>query len=274
MVKASGSILLTVTLLFSVIPAEAHTSILAAQILFFDISEEEEIQLGKSAAEQVERENRLVKNRKVAGYVQKLGERLARRSDRPGLKYQFKVIEKDDANAFALPGGFIYLHQGILQIAENESEVAGVLAHEIAHVSERHGIEQVKKAQRIGLGLAALDLIFGRNRGTGENLAALGAQLAAQGVFFKYSRDAEREADRKGVEILRKNGTNPRGMVTLFQRMESLRERNPGRVESFFSSHPSLRERQENISGSLTSGDSRLRSDSRDFQTAKKELGK
>lgn len=274
MKKATVSMLLILFLGLTTAPIEARTPFFIAQLFLFNVSEEQEVELGRSAAEQVEREKRLLSNSRANRYVQKLGEQLAKESNRSHLKYRFKVIDEGDANAFALPGGFIYLNKGILQLAENESEVAGVLAHEIAHVTERHGIEQVKKAQRIGLGLTALDLIFGRNRSTGEGLAALGAQLAAQGIFFKYSRDAEREADREGVQILRKSGINPRGMVTLFERMDSMRKRNPNLVENFFSSHPSLQERRENISGSLTSRDARLRSDSREFQSVRKNLGK
>lgn len=252
--------------------AGARPAMLAHQLFLFDISEEQEIEIGKAAARQVEKENRLLRNQAVNGYVQALGERLARNSGRSNLSYHFKVIDRRDANAFALPGGYIYLHRGIIELAKNEGELAGVLAHEIAHVTERHGVEQAKKAQRIGLGLSLLDLILGGSRGSAESLAALGANLFAQGVFFKYSRDAEREADRVGVDILRRSGMNPRGMVTLFERMESLRKSRPKLVGGFFSSHPSLKERQENVSGVLVPSDSKLRTDSRDFQRAKGRL--
>ncbi len=240
---------------------------------FSGIDEKEEIRIGREAARQVERENRLIRNRRVADYIQDLGQRLALQSGRPDLRYRFKVIDSREANAFALPGGFIYLNRGIIQLAENESELAGVLAHELAHVSESHGVEQVEKAQKIGFGLGMLDLFLGRTRSTKESLTALGAGLFAQGVFSKYSRDAEREADRIGVETLRQTGMNPSGMVSLFHRMETLRKTQPGLVENFFSSHPSLAERQENVAELLVPADDRLQIDSRQFQQIKRNLG-
>ena len=240
--------------------------------LFLNISEQEEIEVGRAAARQVERESPLVGNRNIVGYVQKLGDRLARHSGRNQLQYRFRVIDAGEANAFALPGGFVYINRGIIELADNESELASVLAHEISHVSERHGVEQVEKAQKIGLGLSLLDLVFGRTRGAVENLTALGANLFAQGIFFKYGREAEREADRVGVDILRRSGIDPRGMVTLFESMESLRRSQPNLVESFFASHPSLSERQHNISELLRDSDNRLESDSSEFRQIKKML--
>ena len=240
--------------------------------LFSQLTEREEIAIGRAAARQVERENRLVRHPGVVGYVQSLGEELARQSDRPDLRYRFRIIDRKEVNAFALPGGFIYVNRGLILLAKNESELAGVLAHEISHVTERHGVEQAKKAQTIGLGLGLLDIFLGRTRNTGESLAALGANLFAQGIFSKHSRDAERDADHVGVELLRRAGINPHGMVTLFQSMDSLRRREPGLVEKFFSSHPSLIERQENISELLNGQDASLQNDSRGFHRAKREL--
>jgi beta-barrel assembly-enhancing protease len=239
--------------------------------LFGELSPKQEYELGREAAAQVERQVPLVKSRSSQDYIQKLGARLARHSGRTDVPYRFRIIDDKEANAFALPGGFIYINRGLIQLARNESELAGVLAHEIAHVSERHSVEQLKKAQRIGLGLGILDLLLGRSRGTAENLGALAAGLVAQGVFFKYSRDAEREADQRAVDILRRAGINPNGMVTLFQRMESMRG-SPA-VNSFFSSHPSLSERQKNISGMLNSRDTRLAQDSNAFRKTKNGLG-
>lgn len=240
--------------------------------LFGSISEEDEIQVGREAAQQVERENPILRNQSVNRYVQTLGDRLARHSNRPNLRYHFKVIDKPEVNAFALPGGYVFINRGILELSENESEVAGVVAHEIAHIGERHHIEQMQKAQMLGLGLGVLDLILGGQRGTAEQIGALGGQMLAQGVFFKFSRDAEREADREGVRMLRQAGIHPEGMITLFKRMDQMRESRPALIGDFFSTHPSLSERQTNISGMLTSGDQRLTRDSNSFQNAKRSL--
>lgn len=240
--------------------------------LFGSISEEDEIRVGREAAQQVERENPILRNRTVNQYLQNLGDRLARHGDRPNLRYHFKVIDKPEVNAFALPGGYIYINRGILELSENESELAGVVAHEIAHISERHHIEQMQKAQMLGMGLSVLDLILGGQRGTAEEIGALGAQMLAQGVFFKFSRDAERDADREGVRMLRGAGIHPEGMISLFHRMDQMREARPALIGDFFSTHPSLSERQTNISGMMTSGDQGLSRDSSSFQNAKRRL--
>lgn len=177
-------------------------------------------------------------------------------------------------NAFALPGGYVYVNCGIVQLSDSESELAGVLAHEVGHVAERHHVDQLKKAQALGFGLGVLDLILGARRSTIENIGALSADLLAQGVFFKFSRDAEREADRVAIEMLRQSGISPQGMVTLFQRMESMRGRQGALVGDFFSSHPSLSERQKNVSGLLLSSDSSLTGDSRQFHLVRNKLRK
>jgi len=239
--------------------------------LFGDLSKAQEVELGRQAAAEVERQVPIVNDRSVQSYVDRLGRRLAANSGRTDIPYRFRVINDKQANAFALPGGFIYINRGIVQLARNESELAGVLAHEIAHVSERHSVDQLKKAQRLGLGLGLLEMILGRSRNTAESIGSLAANMVAQGVFFKYSRDAEREADRRAVSILRRSGISPAGMVTLFQRMESMKGNRA--VAGFFSSHPSLQERQRNISGLLDGRDGRMPADSVAFRRTKNELG-
>lgn len=244
---------------------------LYAQI-FGAISDSEEVRVGQSAARQVEEQYPILRRGPVPQYVQELGQRLVRASDRRDIKYHFRVINQDEVNAFALPGGYIYVFRGLISLAENESELAGVLAHEIAHVSERHHVDQMQKAQTIGLGLGILDMIFGRQRSVGEDLGALGAQLFAQGVFSKFSRDAERDADREAVEILRGARINPTGMISLFEKLERLRERRPSAVQEFFATHPNPGERRQNVRQMLSTSDRRLPEDSRSFQDARRAL--
>ncbi len=256
--------------LCAVVSVSSAPPVFALQ-LFGSLSSAQEIQIGRQAAAEVERQVPLVQDRSVQAYVDRLGRRLAANSGRTGVPYRFRVINDKQANAFALPGGFIYVNRGIVQLARNESELAGVLAHEIAHVAARHSVEQLQKAQRLGLGLGLLEMILGRSRNTAENVGSLAANMVAQGVFLKYSRDAEREADRRAVAILRRSGISPNGMVTLFHRMESMKGNRA--VAGFFSSHPSLNERQRNISGLLNGRDSRMPADSVAFQRTKNELG-
>lgn len=240
--------------------------------IFGTVSDAEEIRVGKSAARQVEEEYPILRRGAVPRYLEELGQRLVRASDRRDIRYHFRVINQDEVNAFALPGGYIYVFKGLVSLADNESELAGVLAHEIAHVSERHHIDQMEKAQTIGLGLGILNMVFGQQRSVGEDLGALGAQLFAQGVFSKFSRDAEREADREAVQFLRAAGISPLGMISLFEKLEGLRERQPGAVQEFFATHPNPAERRQNVREILTTSDRRLPNDSRSFQGVKRAL--
>ncbi|MBI4445175.1 MAG: M48 family metalloprotease [Acidobacteria bacterium] len=208
---------------------------------FQRLSETQEIELGREAAQEVLRTHPVLRNRAAQNYVNRLGQRLARNSGR-NIPYHFTVLDRDEINAFALPGGHIFLNRGVLDTARSDSEVAGVLAHEISHVTLRHSVEQLQRAQRIGLGLGILDLLVGR--GTGGQIANLAGQMVGGGIFFKYSRDAERAADRLGVQLMRHSGFNPMGMLTFLERLERSSQRG---ASGFFSSHPSLRERRRNI---------------------------
>jgi predicted Zn-dependent protease len=216
------------------------------------MTEAQEIELGRQAAAEVENEQPLIEDAVVNAYVKGLGLHLVEYCGRTDIEYHFKVIESPEVNAFALPGGFIYVNKGLIQKAENESELAGVLAHEIGHVVARHSVDQVKRAQMTGLGLGVLDMILG-GRSTAANLANIASQMVASGAFMKYSRDAEREADRLGARNLYDAGFDPQGMVTFFQKLDAMREREPNVIEAFFATHPSPDERVENLSGLIES---------------------
>lgn len=226
---------------------------------FSKLSEQDELELGRQAAIQVERKYPVLRDPRVQSQINNLGQRLARQSSRR-IPYHFRVLDIPDVNAFALPGGYIYMNRGVLNLARNESEVAGVLAHEISHVELRHSVEQLQRAQKIGLGLGILDMLLGRRGGVGQ-LADLAGQMVGQGVFMKFSRDAERAADREGVMIMARAGYDPRGMLTFLQRMEQIQKSNPNEVAGFLSSHPSLREREQNVADLIerTSPDTRTR---------------
>jgi beta-barrel assembly-enhancing protease len=211
----------------------------------------QERELGRQAAAEVDRKNPVVRDKAVQSKVNALGQRLARRAGR-NLPYTFKVLDIAEVNAFALPGGYIYVNRGVLRLAGSDSEIGGVLAHEIAHVARRHSVQQVQRAQRLGLGLGLLDLVLG-SRGAGGAVANTAAQMVGEGVFLKYSRDAEREADRDAVTIMRRAGMDPRALLTFVHRMAQLQKSNPGTVATFFSTHPSLEERERNIGALVAS---------------------
>ena len=168
----------------------------AAQ-LFGGISEAQEIELGREAATMIEADLQLLDDQRVGDYVSRLGQALVARSGRAELSYAFTVVDSPEINAFALPGGFIYVNRGLIEAAENESELAGVLGHEIGHVVARHGVDQMQRAQIASLGLGVLGSLLGRGRAA--SIGNMAGELVAGGAFMKFSRDAEREADQLGA---------------------------------------------------------------------------
>lgn len=217
----------------------------AAAQLLGSLSEQEEVSVGRQAAEEIEKDLVLLTDPVVTEYVSELGDALVLRSERHGLGYTFKVVDSPEINAFALPGGFIYVNRGLLEVADNESEVAGVIGHEIGHVVARHGAEQVQRATYANLGLGALQSILGGSRG--GQVANVAAQMVASGVFMRFGRDAEREADRLGAANVAAAGLDPGGMVTFFQKLSAMREGQSNVVDRFFASHPDPAERVGNV---------------------------
>ena len=238
----------------------------------FGLSEQDEIELGRQAAEEIEKKEPILNDRAVTDYVDGLGQTLAARSDRPGITYHFKVVDSADINAFALPGGYIYVNRGLLEAAGNESELVGVLGHEISHVVARHSAEQIKKLQITGLGLGILGAILGD--GKAGQIGNIASQLVATGVFLKYSREAEREADVLGARNVYAAGYDPRGMVTFFDKLAAMRQRQSNAAATFFSSHPDPEERASNVDNVIQSlGSLRgLRLDSREFHSMQLRL--
>ena len=209
------------------------------------LSEEEEIELGQLAAAEIEKGLTLLADEIVTTYVAELGQALAAKSARRDLAYHVKVVDTGQINAFALPGGFIYVHRGLLDAADTESELAGVLGHEIGHVVARHGAEQAQRAAVADLGLRVLGSVLGS--GTGGQIGTMAAEMVTAGTSMQFSRDAEREADRLGAENVVAGGYDPHGMMTFFEKLDALREGQANVVERFFASHPSPSERVSNI---------------------------
>lgn len=210
------------------------------------VSTQQEVQLGAQHARQINRQLPIVRDAAVHRYINELGNTIAQRVDSRGINYTFYVVNSDVVNAFALPGGHIYINRGLVARTENLSELAGVLGHEIAHVVERHGLEQMAKAQQANLGLSVLyGVLLGRQPSTVEQVAIQGGGSA---VFAGYTRDAEREADRDAVAFLVNSGIDPRGIPTFFEKLIAEQKRNPSRVEQWFSTHPTTVERIQTTS--------------------------
>lgn len=220
------------------------STIVEAQLLG-PLSEEEEVAAGRAAAEEIEKGLELLSDDLVTSYISDLGQSVAARSARNTLTYRFTVVNTSEINAFALPGGFIYINRGLIEAADNEDELVGVLGHEIAHVVARHGAEQVQRAAYANLGLSVLGSILGN--GAGAQVGKVAAEMATAGTFMRFTRDAEREADRLGAENVVSVGRDPLGMITFFEKLGALRDGQANAVERFFASHPNPDERISNI---------------------------
>ena len=199
---------------------------------------EKEIALGKQLAQEVERSAKLVDDPFPAEYINRLAQNLARNSD---LKVPViaKLIDSAEVNAFALPGGFLFVNTGLVLKAETEAELASAMAHEIAHVAARHGTRQASRGQIANL--ASLPLIF--MGGWPGYIVRQGASLALPMTFLKFSRGFEQEADLLGLQYLYKAGYDPTAFVDFFERMEALEKKKPGTVSELFRSHPNMSSR-------------------------------
>ena len=201
-----------------------------------------EIAFGKQLAQQVERSAKFVDDPVINEYVNRVGQNLVRNSDAQ-VPFTIKVIDSDVVNAFALPGGFFYVNSGLILRAQEESELAGVMAHEISHVTARHGTKQATKGELIQLGaMAAMIVVPYGWAGYG---IYQGMNLAIPLTFLKFSRDAEREADFLGIQYMYKAGYDPNAYVTFFERIQADEKRRPGTIPKFFSTHPPTPERIE-----------------------------
>ncbi len=239
--------------------------------------EQEEIRLGQELHRQLEKEQKIVRDRLLADYVQRLGEQLARVSKRPDLAYHFFVIEDPTVNAFALPGGYVYIHTGLLATVERESELASVIGHEIGHIVARHGLKNLKRAQKyqflVGLLNLGIEAIGGES--TAARIGQEVSQLLATGILTKHSRDAEREADFLGLHTMYRAGYDPRGMISMFEKLGQIARRQPDLLGSVFRTHPPASERIRNTQAEITdhlSVDPRLREDTPAFRTMKQRL--
>jgi beta-barrel assembly-enhancing protease len=199
-------------------------------------STQQEVQMGAQYAQQINQQLPLMRDPEVNRYITVLGDSIARVADERGLQWRFYVVDDPQINAFAVPGGFIYVNSGLIARTANMSELAGVLGHEIAHVTRRHSMDQMAKAERANLGVAALCIFQPAVCESGVGSAAI--QVGGAAAFSKFSRDDERESDRYGVQYVTRAGIDPRGMPSMFRTLLNERRSRPSGVEAWFSSHP------------------------------------
>lgn len=204
---------------------------------------EKEIALGKSLAQQVEQTSKLVDDPVIVEYVNRVGQNLVRNSDAK-VPFTIKVIDSDVINAFALPGGFFYVNSGLILRASEEAELAGVMAHEIAHVAARHGTRNETKAELMQLATIPL-ILLGPGGWAGYGIYEA-SQFAIPMGYLKFSRDAEREADFLGLQYMYKAGYDPNAYVAFFEKILAEEKRQPGSIPKVFSTHPPTPERIEN----------------------------
>src|ERR1022692_3000334 len=196
---------------------------------------EKEIALGKQLAQEVERQAKIVDDPIIAEYVNRVGQNLVRNSDAK-VPFTIKVLDSEEVNAFALPGGFFFVNSGLILKADSEAELAGVMGHEIAHVAARHGTRSATKGQlaQIGMLATAIAIPYGW---TGYAVQQ-GAGLAIPMGFLAFSRANEREADHLGLQYMYKAGYDPTAFVDFFEKIETLEKRKPGSVAKVFTTHP------------------------------------
>jgi len=203
---------------------------------------EREIALGKSLAQEVEKSAKFIDDPVVTEYVNRVGQNLVRNSDAQ-VPFTIKVIDSDVVNAFALPGGFFYVNSGLILHADEESELAGVMAHEIAHVCARHGTKQATKGEIVQLASIPA-MIFIPYSWAGYALYQ-GMNFMIPVTFLKFSRDAEREADYLGLQYMYKAGYDPNAFVAFFEKVQADEKKQPGTIPKVFSTHPPTPDRIE-----------------------------
>ncbi|HYL75542.1 MAG TPA: M48 family metallopeptidase [Bryobacteraceae bacterium] len=225
-------------------PDEIGTRDVGKGVNFYSL--EKEMAIGKQLAADVERQAKIITDPVIAEYVNRIGQNLVRNSDAK-VPFTIKVIDGEEVNAFALPGGYFFVYSGLILKADNEAELAGVMSHEIAHVAARHGTRQATRGEIANL--ATIPLIF-MGGWTGYGIRQAASILVPVG-FLKFSRGFESEADMLGLEYMYKAGYDPTAFVDFFEKIETLEKRKPGTMSKVFSSHPMTDDRvraaQKNI---------------------------
>ncbi len=216
------------------------------QLNFYSL--DKEVALGRRISAEVDREGKFVDDPIIVEYINRVGQNLVLHSDSK-VPFTIKVMDADEINAFALPGGFFYVNKGLILAAENEAELAGPMAHEIAHVAARHGVEQDTKGQLVQYGMIPL-YIFGGGW-TGYAIQQ-GLGLAIPLGFLKFSRGAEEEADMLAIQYLWASGYDPNAMATFFEKINTKEKKKPGTMAKIFATHPLVDDRIDKVKALLT----------------------
>lgn len=232
------------------------------------MSLQDEWALGQKLAADIARQLPLSQDPVVVGYVNEVGQRLVRQTEMAQMPWTFHVVNDPAINAFAIPGGHVYVNTGLITAADNVSELAGVMAHEISHGVARHSTEQLSKAY--GLEILAT-LALGQNPAAYQTILA---QIIGGGALARFSRDAEEEADKLGVQSMYRAGYNPRGMATMFEELLSREKQSPNSVARFFSTHPLTADRIRKVTAEAQKLPARgdLITDDPDYQAIRRRI--
>ncbi|MDP9278171.1 MAG: M48 family metallopeptidase [Gemmatimonadota bacterium] len=246
---------------------------LASSLTACGISQQQEVQMGVEYAQQINAQLPIVQDPELNRYINVLGDSIARLTSRRDLDWHFFIVDAKDVNAFAVPGGFVYVNRGLVERADQMDELAGVLGHEIGHVVRRHTVKQMEKAQGANVGVTLACILTSV---CNSQVAGAAINLAGGAVFARFSRQDEAEADNEGFNNVVRAGISPVGMVTMFQKLLDERKSRPAGVEAWFLTHPLEEDRitaiQARINqlprGQLAS----LGTDTRNFHTFKARL--
>lgn len=266
--RPATAVAFSVIVLMLVWTPRAPVRVEAAQGGLSLLSVTDEIELGREAQAEVRQKTPIVSDGGVVSYMRGIFQQLARRTSGPQYPYSISMANYAEVNAFSLPGGPVWVHRGAVEAAENEAELAGVLAHEIAHIEKRHVAKQVTNQMVAGGLLALLGRVLPDDR-KGQ-VGQVAAGLAAQGFMLKFSRDDEREADLEGARIMRQAGWDARGLADFLDVLRREQQRDPSSVEIFLSDHPGPGERAAALRAErLPAGGRR---DSQNFQRVRARL--
>lgn len=247
--------------------------VLAFSVIGCSISRQQEAEMGRDYAIQINQQLPIVRDAEVNRYINLLGGQIARLTSAPDHNWTFFIVDSPEVNAFAVPGGYIYVNRGLITRTDRMDELAGVLGHEIGHVVERHSVEQMEKAQRAELGVGLACVLTGV---CGSQAAGTLINVAGTAVFARFSRQAELEADDVGFDNVVRAGISPQGIATMFQKLLEERRTRPSAVAGWFATHPLEEDRlarvQARIAQIPAADLARLTRDSRNYQSFKRRL--
>ncbi|HEV7839028.1 MAG TPA: M48 family metallopeptidase, partial [Gemmatimonadaceae bacterium] len=195
------------------------------------VSQQQEVQMGQQYAQEINAQLPIVQDPELNRYINVLGDSIARLTSRADLDWHFFIVDSKEVNAFAVPGGFVYINRGLIERSDNMSEVAGVLGHEIGHVVRRHTVKQMEKAQGANVGVTLACVLTSI---CNSQVAGAAINIAGGAVFARFSRQDEAEADAEGVNNVVKARISPEGMVTMFEKLLAERKARPAGVEAWF----------------------------------------